>query len=47
LALLIDKSIKYQQIEEIAFATEKKLLKEVNLFDIYEGEKLGIKNPTP
>ncbi|MDO8999434.1 MAG: phenylalanine--tRNA ligase subunit beta [Bacteroidota bacterium] len=43
LALLIDKAIKYQQIEELAFSTEKKLLKEVNLFDIYEGEKLGNK----
>jgi phenylalanyl-tRNA synthetase beta chain len=41
LALLIDKAITYQQIEELAFATEKKLLKEVNLFDIYEDEKLG------
>jgi len=43
LALLIDKAVKYQQIEELAFTTEKKLLKEVNLFDIYEGEKLGNK----
>ncbi len=43
LALLIDKSIHYNQIEELAFATEKKILKEVNLFDIYEGEKLGNK----
>ena len=43
LALLIDKSVKYQQIEELAFNTEKKILKEVNLFDIYEGEKLGNK----
>ncbi len=43
LALLIDKSVNYQQIEELAFATEKKLLKEVNLFDIYESEKLGNK----
>lgn len=43
LALLIDKAVKYQQIEELAFNTEKKLLKEVNLFDIYEGEKLGNK----
>ena len=43
LALLIDKSVKYQQIEELAFNTERKLLKEVNLFDIYEGEKLGNK----
>lgn len=43
LALLIDKSIKYSQIEELAFAAEKKFLKAVNLFDIYEGEKLGNK----
>lgn len=43
LALLIDRSVKYSQIEELAYSTEKKLLKEVNLFDIYEGEKLGNK----
>jgi phenylalanyl-tRNA synthetase beta chain len=43
LALLIDKSVNYKQIEEIAFFTERKFLKEVNLFDIYEGEKLGDK----
>ncbi|MCW3078522.1 MAG: phenylalanine--tRNA ligase subunit beta, partial [Bacteroidetes bacterium] len=43
LALLIDKSVKYNEIEELAFNTEKKLLKEVNLFDVYEGEKLGNK----
>jgi len=43
LALLIDKSVKYNQVEELAFNTEKKLLKEVNLFDVYEGEKLGNK----
>ncbi|MBS1635132.1 MAG: phenylalanine--tRNA ligase subunit beta [Bacteroidetes bacterium] len=40
LALLIDKTVKYNQLEELAFATERKLLKEVNLFDIYEGDKL-------
>lgn len=43
LALLIDKSVNYQQIEELALATEKKFLKEVNLFDIYEDAKLGNK----
>lgn len=41
LALLIDKSVQYEQLREIAFSTEKKLLKDVNIFDIYEGEKLG------
>lgn len=43
LALLLDKSVSYQQVEDLALATEKKFLKEVNLFDIYEGEKLGNK----
>lgn len=40
LALLLDKQITYKELEEIAFATERKLLKAVNLFDIYEGDKL-------
>lgn len=43
LALLIDKSIKFQQIKDLAFATELKYLKQVNLFDIFEGDKLGNK----
>jgi phenylalanyl-tRNA synthetase beta chain len=38
LALLIDKSVKFSEIEEIAFKSESKLLKSVNLFDIYEGK---------
>jgi phenylalanyl-tRNA synthetase beta chain len=41
LAMLLDKTVKYGQIEELAFAAERKFLKEVNLFDIYEGDKLG------
>jgi phenylalanyl-tRNA synthetase beta chain len=40
LALLIDKSVEFAQIEEIARQTEKKLLKKVELFDVYEGDKL-------
>ena len=40
LALLLDKKITYKELEEIAFNTERKLLKTVNLFDIYEGDKL-------
>ncbi len=43
LALLLDKTIKYQQVVELALAADKKFLKEVNLFDIYEDEKLGNK----
>lgn len=41
LALVIDKAVQYAEVEKIAFSTEKKLLKGVNLFDVYEDEKLG------
>ena len=40
LALLLDKSVEFGQIEAIAYQTEKKLLKEVRLFDVYEGKNL-------
>ena len=40
LALLIDNNVEFAQIEQIARQTEKKLLKSVELFDVYEGEKL-------
>lgn len=40
LALLIDKSVTFAQIEQIARETEKKLLKNVTLFDVYEGKNL-------
>ena len=40
LALLIDKSVIFAQIEQVARETEKKLLKGVSLFDVYEGKNL-------
>lgn len=40
LALLIDNSIKFETIYDIAKQTEKSLLKSVNLFDVYEGKNL-------
>lgn len=40
LALLVDQSTEFGEIERIAFATEKKLLKSVRLFDVYEGKNL-------
>lgn len=40
LALLIDKNVQFAEIEKIAYETEKKLLKEVELFDVYEGKNL-------
>ena len=40
LALLLDKNVQFEQIEQIARQTEKKLLKSVELFDVYEGKNL-------
>lgn len=39
-ALLIDKSVRFADIEKAAYETEKKLLKRVTLFDVYEGKNL-------
>ncbi len=39
-SLLIDDKITFAEIEEIARAADKKILKEVGLFDVYEGDKL-------
>lgn len=41
LALLLDRQITFKQLKDMAFATEKKWLDEVNIFDVYEDEKLG------
>ncbi|MDO4956686.1 MAG: phenylalanine--tRNA ligase subunit beta [Bacteroidales bacterium] len=40
LALLIDKKVEFVEIEKIAYNSERKLLKEVKLFDVYEGKNL-------
>lgn len=40
LSLLLEHRIKFRQIEQLAYNTERKLLKEISLFDVYEGEKI-------
>ncbi|GIZ08635.1 phenylalanine--tRNA ligase subunit beta [Flavobacterium sp. UMI-01] len=40
LALLIDQTVSYDAIYEVAKKTEKSLLKNINLFDVYQGDKL-------
>jgi phenylalanyl-tRNA synthetase beta chain len=40
LALLIDKSVSYDQVRELAYKTEGRLLKRVSLFDVYEGDRI-------
>jgi len=41
LALLVDNGVKFAQIREIAFRTEKNILQDIGLFDVYESENLG------
>mgnify|MGYP003605229665 CR=1 FL=1 len=41
LALLLDESVSFKEIMTTAYATEKRLLKNVNLFDVYTGDKIG------
>jgi phenylalanyl-tRNA synthetase beta chain len=41
LALLVDKDVRFSSIKELAQRSERKLLKKVSLFDVFEGEKLG------
>lgn len=38
LSMILDKSVTYDQIKRLAYQTESKLLKQVHLFDVYEGE---------
>ncbi len=40
LALLVDHSVTFGDLEKLAYHTEKHLLKAVNLFDVYEGENI-------
>lgn len=41
LAMLLDKDVKFAQIQKLAYKTERKLLKEVSIFDVFEDKKLG------
>lgn len=41
LSLLIDKSVKFDEIREVAQRADRKILKEIGLFDIYEGKNLA------
>ena len=39
-SLVIDEHIEYEAIEKLGYSANKKLLKEISLFDVYEGDKL-------
>lgn len=41
LSLVLDRSVKYDTITKLALKTEKKLIKNINAFDVYEGDKIS------
>ncbi len=41
LSLVIDKSVTFEQIKEVALKSERKLLRALNVFDVYEGKNIG------
>ncbi|WP_437921340.1 phenylalanine--tRNA ligase subunit beta [Sphingobacterium sp. LRF_L2] len=40
LALLVDDAVTFEQLKMVAIKSERKLLKDVRIFDVYKGEKL-------
>ena len=40
LSMLVDNAVTFGQLKQVALKTEKKLLKDVNVFDVYQGDKL-------
>jgi phenylalanyl-tRNA synthetase beta chain len=40
LSMLVDKAVTFGQLKQVATRTDKKLLKDVNVFDVYQGDKL-------
>jgi len=40
LSLVLDKNVSFDEVRKMVIATEKKLMKEITVFDVYEGEKI-------
>ncbi|MES2418463.1 MAG: phenylalanine--tRNA ligase subunit beta [Bacteroidota bacterium] len=42
LSMLVDKEVTFDELKSIAFKTEKRLIKGIQVFDVYEGDKLPV-----
>ncbi|MHC2990993.1 phenylalanyl-tRNA synthetase subunit beta [Pontibacter sp. HJ8] len=40
LSLVLDRNVTFEQVKQVALRTERKLLQSVNVFDVYEGDKI-------
>ena len=41
LSLILDKSVSFEEVKKLAMQTERKLLKRLDVFSVYEGENIG------
>ncbi len=41
LSLVLDRRVSFEEVRQVAQRTERRLLQQINVFDVYEGEKLG------
>lgn len=41
LSLLVDERVTFNQLKQVSFKSERKLIKEVNVFDVYKGDKIS------
>jgi len=41
LSLVLDKSVPFSEVEKVALSTERQILRRINVFDVYVGEKIG------
>ena len=42
LSMVLDLPIKYSEVEKVAYAADPKLIREINLFDVYDGDKIEV-----
>ncbi len=41
LSIVIPQTVSFEDVKRVAYMTERKILKEINVFDVYQGENLG------
>ena len=41
LSIVIDKNVKFEEVKSVALKAERKILKQLDVFDVYQGNKIG------
>ena len=42
MSILLDKSVTFDLIKEVSLKVNRKLIKDINVFDVYQGEQIGV-----